>query len=86
MSSELLLYNIIGNVEFFNNQKGWGVIKTLYGQSLFVHHKSISDEKFYPKDEPSKFRTLSVGQRVVFDIMSNDKKMDEAMNVRFVNG
>lgn len=72
-----------GTVEFFNNVKGWGIIKGSDGRSYFVHHSNISDEKFYPKDSIPKYRTLKNGQGVTFDTKPDTgKKFDAAINVK----
>lgn len=71
-----------GVVEFFNNTKGWGVIKGEDGLSYFVHHKNITDKKFYPDNKATKFRTLRSGQSVIFSRIETDKQMNAAVNVR----
>lgn len=74
---------MVGTVEFFNNIKGWGIIKAENGKSYFVHHSSIIDEKFYPTQGVQKFRTLKHGQQVIFDPKSDTgKELDAAINVK----
>ena len=48
-----------GIVKWFNERKGYGFIEQDEGKDLFVHHTSI--------DMPG-FRTLSQGDRVMFDM------------------
>ncbi len=53
-----------GTVKWFNDQKGYGFIEQEDGQDLFVHHTGIN---------ASGFKTLDEGQRVRFDIETNEK-------------
>jgi len=72
-----------GVVEFFNNVKGWGLIKGEGGQIFFIHHKDIVDERFFPKNKPDKFRTLKDGQLVEFSVSTDfNKKHPPAKNLR----
>jgi len=71
-----------GRVKFFNNAKGWGIIETEEDKSFFVHHSDIDDERFYPIGKPVKFRTLSPGQLVSFQIHLSDKKYLSAKQVK----
>lgn len=73
---------INGIVEFFNNAKGWGVIKGEDGSSYFVHHSNIIDTKFFPSGKAARFRTLRSGQKVIFMRMETDKQMHVASSVR----
>jgi cold shock CspA family protein len=73
---------VLGTVEFFNNIKGWGVIKS-DGKSFFVHHSSIVDDKFFPPQGVQKFRTLKHGQKVIFEPKGETgKSMDAAVQVK----
>lgn len=77
---------MIGTVEFFNNVKGWGIIKGENSTSYFIHHVDIVDDRFFPKGKPAKFRTLAEGQRVEFDVESSTNgKHDAAKNLRIVD-
>ncbi len=68
---------MIGCVEFFNNIKGWGIIKEeSTEEKFFVHHSDIEDERFFPENKPDKFRTLSEGQNVTFD---NEDKVHDGL-------
>jgi len=53
-----------GTVKWFSDQKGYGFIEQADGNDLFVHHTSING---------SGFKTLNEGQRVSFEIETNDK-------------
>ena len=48
-----------GIVKWFNDQKGYGFIERDNGEDLFVHHSAIIG---------SGFRSLSEGERVVFEV------------------
>lgn len=75
---------MFGKVEFFNNPKGWGIIRAEGNESFFVHHKDIVDTKFFPENEPPKYRTLKPGQDVTFNIRETDKPMNMAVDVKFI--
>jgi CspA family cold shock protein len=53
-----------GTVKWFSDQKGYGFIEQEDGQDLFVHHTGIN---------ASGFKTLNEGQRVRFEIETNQK-------------
>ena len=53
-----------GTVKWFSDQKGYGFIEQADGNDLFVHHTSING---------SGFKTLNEGQRVRFEIETNEK-------------
>ncbi len=53
-----------GTVKWFNDQKGYGFIKTADGQDVFVHHSAIAEEGF---------KSLSEGQSVSFEITRGPK-------------
>ena len=53
-----------GTVKWFSDQKGYGFIEQQDGQDLFVHHTGIN---------ASGFKTLNEGQRVRFEIETNEK-------------
>lgn len=74
-----------GTVEFFNNIKGWGKIIGADNNSYFVHHRDITDKKFYV-DNFEKFRTLRPGQLVEFepDFLNRPNKMNPARNIKLV--
>lgn len=75
-----------GTIEFFNNVNGWGLIKGEDGQTYFIHHTDIIDERFFPKDNPEKFRTLKDGQGVQFSISGGqDKKHLPAKSLKILS-
>ena len=53
-----------GTVKWFSDQKGFGFIEQDTGQDLFVHHTGIN---------ASGVKTLNEGQRVRFEIETNEK-------------
>ena len=65
---------MIGQVKWFNNQKGYGFINSEDGKEVFVHFSGIAKEGF---------KSLSEGQRVEFEI-ANDAKGEQAVNVTIV--
>jgi CspA family cold shock protein len=60
-----------GTVKWFNSQKGYGFIEIDGGKDVFVHHNEIQGHGFKSLDE---------GERVRFEIRTNDKG-DHATNV-----
>ena len=60
-----------GRVKWFNDQKGYGFIEQDNGDDIFVHYSEIIG---------SGFKTLSEGDRVVFEVGSG-KKGPAAQNV-----
>jgi CspA family cold shock protein len=60
-----------GTVKWFNESKGYGFIQQDNGPDVFVHYSSITGEGF---------KTLTKGQRVQFEITS-DEKGPKAANV-----
>ena len=60
-----------GKVKWFNSQKGYGFIEMDGGKDVFVHHNEIQGHGFKSLDE---------GERVRFEIRTNDKG-DHAANV-----
>ncbi|MFO7569868.1 MAG: cold shock domain-containing protein [Smithellaceae bacterium] len=60
-----------GKVKWFNEAKGYGFIEQESGKDIFVHYTSIQAEGF---------RSLTEGERVIFDI-SDGQKGEMATNV-----
>ena len=82
MSDTRAVKTIKGNVEFFNNAKGWGIIRGANGDSYFIHHNDIVDVKFFPHNEPKRFRTLEDGEKVIFEVgTKGDSKFSPAKNL-----
>jgi CspA family cold shock protein len=61
-----------GKVVWFNDSKGYGLIQTDSGQTVFVHYSSIQAEGF---------RSLKQGQAVEFDLYEDAGKGYLARNV-----
>lgn len=61
-----------GNVKWFNNDKGYGFIDYAQVEDIFVHYSAIRQDGY---------KTLSEGQRVVFDLIETPKGL-QAINVK----
>ena len=61
-----------GIVKWFNNKRGYGFITTDEGKDVFVHFSGIKSDR--------KYRMLSEGQKVEFDVVKGEKG-DQAANV-----
>lgn len=53
-----------GTVKWFNDKKGFGFIQQESGPDVFVHYSSIKGEGF---------KSLQEGQKVEFDVSTDDK-------------
>ena len=62
----------LGRVIWFNDSKGFGLIETENGQTVFVHYSSIVADGF---------RSLQQGQKVEFDLYEDEQKGYLARNV-----
>jgi cold shock protein len=62
----------VGVVRSFHEDKGYGFIETDEGEQFFVHHSAIEMEGF---------RTLSRGDRVLFEVTVT-RRGHEAAHVR----
>jgi CspA family cold shock protein len=54
----------VGTVKWFNDAKGFGFISRENGPDVFVHFRAITG---------SGFRTLTEGQRVMFEVTQGPK-------------
>ncbi len=61
-----------GTVKWFDDRKGYGFIEKQEGGDIFVHYTSI---------EMTGFRTLSEGERVLYDI-GEGARGPQAVNVK----
>ncbi len=61
-----------GHVIWFNDSKGFGLIETENGHTVFVHYSSIMADGF---------RSLKQGQKVEFDLYEDELKGYLAKNV-----
>lgn len=65
-----------GTVKWFNSTKGFGFIKPDQGDSdVFVHISAV---------EKSRLRTLNEGQKVDYDITTNEKGATSAVNLKII--
>jgi len=63
-----------GTVKWFDDRKGYGFIEKQEGGDIFVHYTSI---------EMTGFRTLSEGERVLYDV-GEGARGPQAVNVKRV--
>jgi len=76
-----------GQVVWFNDSKGFGLIETENGQTVFVHYTSIQSSsiqnsiQFSNATNTKEFRSLSPGQKVEFDLYEDEAKGYLARNV-----
>ncbi len=64
----------VGNVKWFNDQKGFGFIGQESGDDVFVHHSAIQMDGF---------KTLSEGEKVEFELVEDSRglKADKVVKV-----
>jgi CspA family cold shock protein len=62
----------IGQVMWFNDSKGFGLIEIEDGNTVFVHYSSIQGDGF---------KSLKQGQKVSFDLYEDEAKGFLAKNV-----
>ncbi|MEW6180452.1 MAG: cold-shock protein [Chloroflexota bacterium] len=60
---------VVGNVKWFNSEKGYGFISQENGPDVFVHYSAIEVEGF---------RTLNEGQKVEFSVEKGPKGLQAA--------
>jgi CspA family cold shock protein len=65
---------MVGKVKWFNNEKGYGFIKTEEGKDVFVHYSNVIKEGF---------KTLEENENVEFDVQQVDKGL-QAINVKSI--
>lgn len=63
-----------GNVKKFNNEKGYGFIKTEDGKDLFFHYSELQMEGF---------KTINAGQAVEFEVIETEKGL-RAVNIKII--
>ena len=64
-----------GKVKNFNNEKGYGFIKTEEGKDLFFHYSELQMEGF---------KTINPGQAVEFEVIETEKGL-RAVNIKTIN-
>jgi CspA family cold shock protein len=71
-----------GKVLWFDVKKGYGFIKSIAGDDVFVHYSKIKE------DEPGEFRVLYQGDEVEFETFFSDRgdgsKKLQAKDVKIV--
>jgi len=65
---------MLGKVKRFNNEKGYGFIKTENGKDLFFHYSELQMEGY---------KTVETGQSVEFEVIETEKGL-RAVNIRIV--
>ena len=63
-----------GKVKKFNNEKGYGFIKTDDGKDLFFHYSELQMDGF---------KTINAGQSVEFEIVETEKGL-RAVNIKII--
>lgn len=70
----------LGRVKWFNSRDGYGFITSLdSNEDIFVHQSNVC-----PKI--NRYRSLTNGEYVSFDITKDDNEVSQAVNVTGVNG
>jgi len=62
-----------GVVKWFNNEKGYGFIKSSSGSDVFVHHSAIQEEGY---------KSLNEGQAVEFTVSKGPKGLQASEVVK----
>jgi len=65
---------MLEKVKRFNNEKGYGFIKTENGKDLFFHYSELQMEGY---------KTVETGQSVEFEVIETEKGL-RAVNIRIV--
>ena len=63
---------MIGHIKWFNNNTGYGFIKSSCNQDVFIHYSNILE---------SGFKTLEEGQLVQFELTETNKGL-QALNIK----
>ena len=66
---------MIGNVKWFNNEKGYGFIDYAEDEDIFVHYSAIKQDGY---------KSLSEGQVVEYELLETEKGL-QAINVKEVS-
>ena len=64
---------MVGNVKWFNSERGYGFIIKPDGKDLFVHYSAI---------ESKGFRCLDPGQKVEYEVVSLNDRLEAAHVVK----
>ena len=67
------VHKLIGQVKWFNSEKGYGFIEREDGDDVFVHFSAIQSDGF---------KTLEEGQKVEFEIVEGQRGPQAANVVR----
>lgn len=65
---------MLGKVKRFNNEKGYGFIKTENGKDLFFHYSELQMEGY---------KTVEQGQNVEFEVIETEKGL-RAVNIKII--
>jgi len=66
---------MLGKVKNFNNEKGYGFIKTEEGKDLFFHYSELQMEGF---------KSVNAGDKVEFEVVETEKGL-RAVNIKVIN-
>ena len=66
---------MLGKVKNFNNEKGYGFIKTEEGKDLFFHYSELQMEGF---------KSVNAGDKVEFEVIETEKGL-RAVNIKVIN-
>lgn len=66
---------MLGKVKNFNNEKGYGFIKTENGKDLFFHYSELQMEGY---------KTVNPGANVEFEVIETEKGL-RAVNIKVID-
>ena len=66
---------MLGKVKNFNNEKGYGFIKTENGKDLFFHYSELQMEGY---------KTVNSGANVEFEVIETEKGL-RAVNIKIID-